>query len=279
MNKKFYFLAGLPRSGNTLFASVLNQNPEINVSSNSLLSSILYSIVDNNIVNLEKNLIYKNFPDKRSLYDSIRGCFTGYYENWNGSIIIDRSNWGTPYNLKMLEEFCPNQPKFICLVRPTLDVLCSFLRLYAKNGLIDIKNKYQVERTCEELMVEKGVVARGIYSVTNLLRSEYKDDVLLINYENLCDNTNFEINRVYNFLEIKPFKHKLKEIKQYKINGIEYNDNINDYYKDLHKLRKTIKKSSHMVSRILTPEIINRYKHLDFKDLNNQAFQAHLNDL
>ena len=142
MHKKFYFLAGMPRAGNTLFASILNQNSIINVSSNSLLSSILYSVVNNNIINLENNLIYKQFPDKKSLYDSVKGCFKGYYENWSGSVIIDRSNWGTPYNLKMLKEFCPNEPKFICLVRPTLEVLCSFIRLYSKNGLVNIKNKH-----------------------------------------------------------------------------------------------------------------------------------------
>ena len=38
---KFFFLIALPRSGNTLFASIMNQNPEIVCTGNSITLEIM----------------------------------------------------------------------------------------------------------------------------------------------------------------------------------------------------------------------------------------------
>ena len=44
MKKKIYYLAGLPRAGNTLLGSILNQNPKVKVSPNSMLVEIAATI-------------------------------------------------------------------------------------------------------------------------------------------------------------------------------------------------------------------------------------------
>ena len=43
MKKQYYFLSGIPRSGNTLLSSILNQNKKIASTPNSLISEILYN--------------------------------------------------------------------------------------------------------------------------------------------------------------------------------------------------------------------------------------------
>ena len=40
-NKKLFFLVALPRSGNTLFASIINQNPNIVCTANSITLEIM----------------------------------------------------------------------------------------------------------------------------------------------------------------------------------------------------------------------------------------------
>ena len=40
-NRKLFFLIAMPRSGNTLFASVMNQNPEIAATANSITLEIM----------------------------------------------------------------------------------------------------------------------------------------------------------------------------------------------------------------------------------------------
>ena len=44
--KKYYFLAGLPRAGNTVLSSILNQNSREQVSANSFVSRIFPYILD-----------------------------------------------------------------------------------------------------------------------------------------------------------------------------------------------------------------------------------------
>ena len=46
--KEIFFLEGLPRAGNTLLGSILNQNPDIAVTANSITPDILYNIFEDN---------------------------------------------------------------------------------------------------------------------------------------------------------------------------------------------------------------------------------------
>ena len=41
--KKIYYLIGMPRAGNTLFGSLLNQNPRVRVTANSIVPEIMWS--------------------------------------------------------------------------------------------------------------------------------------------------------------------------------------------------------------------------------------------
>ena len=50
--KQMFFLHGLPRAGNTLLGSLLNQNPKIAVTANSICADMLgelYSLINTDI--------------------------------------------------------------------------------------------------------------------------------------------------------------------------------------------------------------------------------------
>jgi len=40
--KEIYFLTSLPRAGNTLLGSIINKNPKINLTANTLLTDVIY---------------------------------------------------------------------------------------------------------------------------------------------------------------------------------------------------------------------------------------------
>ena len=44
-DKQIYFLCATPRSGNTLFASLMNQNPDIAVTANSITLEIMKELI------------------------------------------------------------------------------------------------------------------------------------------------------------------------------------------------------------------------------------------
>jgi len=61
-NKQLFFLVAQPRSGNTLFASIMNQNPEIAATPNSITLEIMKDLF------LLKNTdVFLNYPDHKSL--------------------------------------------------------------------------------------------------------------------------------------------------------------------------------------------------------------------
>jgi hypothetical protein len=61
-NKQLLFLVAQPRSGNTLFASIMNQNPEIAATANSVTLEIM-----KDLFLLKQTDVFQNFPDHRSL--------------------------------------------------------------------------------------------------------------------------------------------------------------------------------------------------------------------
>lgn len=260
MNKKYYFLSGLPRSGNTVLSSILIQNPEIKVSPNSFLSTIFCQILDQ-----DNNPAFHNFPEYQSLKDCASSLFESYYKSWKANIIIDRSPWGTDGNLKILKDYCPNKPKFICPTRNILEVLSSFIILYNKNKIIDINDKKEVEKTCYNLLSEGGFIFKSISSINNLSKGNY--DVYFMKYDEFCQDPQMEIKKIYEFLNIKSFSHYFKDIKQFEINGVKYQDDIHQSYINLHKVKPIISKNKFDVSDVLPQNIIRQYCYLNFDNL------------
>ena len=262
-SKKYYFLAGLPRAGNTVLSSLLNQNPRVQVSANSIVASIFYYILSQ-----EDTLFYKNFPDLQSIRDCASAVFDSYYKSWEGNIIIDRAPWGTQGNLRILEDYCPNELKFICPIRDVNQVLASFVLNYYKSGALNKQNEKEVEDHCHRMMgsssIQEGVVARALEGISNFVKPEYSDRVYFMHYDNFCENAEEELNNIYDFLEIKRYKHNFNTIKQYEMNGIKYNDNIDIGYYNLHTIKESIQKSHYRVEDVLPPSIIKEYSHLTF---------------
>ena len=57
--KKYFFLNSLPRSSNTLLGTIINQNPQVSITANTILTDVIYQL------HLLKNTeIYQNFPDE-----------------------------------------------------------------------------------------------------------------------------------------------------------------------------------------------------------------------
>jgi hypothetical protein len=244
-DKKVFFLCGLPRSGNTLLGSIINQNPKLNVTANTILIDVVYSLYL-----LKENNIYKNFPDNKSLDNIIKNAFNNYYKNWKTDFIIDRGAWGTPANLNVLKSII-NKPKFIILYRPVLECLASFIK---------IENPKNIEERCHELMNEDGMIGKNLWSIKNILKNN--ENYIIINYLDLINSTKKEIEKIYTFLNVKFFDHVFKNINQFSVNGVKYNDSV--LLAPLHTIRTDkIKLNKYNIKDYLPTNIIRQYSNLD----------------
>ena len=76
--KQMFFLHGLPRAGNTLLGSILNQNSKIAVTANSPCADML-----GELCMIKHTDIFKNFPDHKSFDSVTKSLFENYnYELW-----------------------------------------------------------------------------------------------------------------------------------------------------------------------------------------------------
>ena len=261
-------MAGLPRSGNTLISCILNQNPKIKVSANSLVSEIFY-----NLEVLKNNNIYQNFPDEKSLENVISNIFDSYYRHWECEYIIDRSVWGTPDNLFLLQKYLKNDIKIISPVRDLLhvissmydqqnDILNNIINSWSSSGWRMPCDKTLEEVKCEILMEKDSMIEKSLLSVKNLSSKQNKKFTKFIEYDDLVENTEKEIKKIYEFLDIEYYNHDYTNLKQYEVNGIKYNDYVVGQKNNMHYIKSQITKSKTDLKKF-NQKIISRYSNLE----------------
>ena len=240
-----YFLCSLPRAGNTLLGSIVNQSQHVKVTANTILTDVIYQLQL-----IKEYEIYKNFPNEKSLDNIIKNVFNNYYENWKVDNIIDRGPWGTPGNLELLKLII-KKPKFIILYRPVLECLASFIK---------IEKPINLETRCHQLMSDDGIIGKNLWSIKNIIKE--KEDYLIINYKDFIKNPNKEIKTMFDYLEIAFKDFDLSNLKQFSANNINYNDSI--YKAQLHTIRTDkIKLNKYNIEGYLPANIIKQYSNLD----------------
>jgi hypothetical protein len=252
--KEIFFLCGMPRAGNTLLSSILNQNKDIASSGHTPLSAIFLYFSD-----LKKQDIYTNFLNEKSFNNLEKELLNNYYKDWKQSTIIDRGYWGKEGILEILKNIYGNKLKIIFLKRDLIEVLASFIDWSNKNKNSFLNKHFlNVEQKCNFLMDKEGIIQYQLDCYDNLIKPENKKLVKFIEYDNLIKNPEKIINEIYNFLNIKKFKHDFKKLNQLNINDIKYNDE--SFGDNLHTIKtKGITKTKRNIKDIIPKIIIDRY--------------------
>ena len=256
-NKQLFFLVAMPRSGNTLFASIMNQNPKIACTANSITLEIM-----KDLFLLKETDVFQNYPDHKSLNNVLDSVFDIYYKDWPQDIIIDRGPVTTPGNLEVMQKHFKRPFKCIVLLRDLMDVLASLMKWYTENPSSYI-NKYGY-RTDEEklsaIMSKKAVVAKDLEAIKNSYN--YPEMCLYIKYDDLVTQPEKEIRRVYEFINLPYFNHKFKDLKQININGMGYDDTV--VGKNMHTIRTEVKKEYNPYINKIPERIRKKYEHIRF---------------
>ena len=262
--KKFFYLHGLPRAGNTLLGSIINQNPKVAVTANSIIADML-----GELYTLKNISIFKNFPDHKSFDSVTKSLFDNYYKDWSQDYIIDRAPWGMPINLKFLKKV-QDEIKIIVLVRDVEEILASFIK-WSQREPTSFVNQYgvkTVEEKCDMLMKTDGQIVKELIGVKHLLDHQPRDMYHIVEYNDLCDNPKQTIEGIYDFLGIYRFNHRYNNLDQFQVNGMKYDDNI--VGQNLHTIETNSINSNNYnefkenVNDILPKSIIEKYNILNF---------------
>ncbi|XLV71399.1 sulfotransferase family protein [Ralstonia syzygii subsp. celebesensis] len=200
MTAKFHFIAGLPRSGSTLLAALLRQNPRFHASMSSPLARMTSSVLVE-MTGEDGPLVS---PDKRR--GVLRGLFDAYYaeESATREVIFDTNRgWGT--RLPLLTELF-GDVKMICMVRDVARVMDSFEVLVRKNvfersGLfLDERERATVYSRTEALLLPNRTIGYALASLKEAVYGEHARSVLVVEYDHLVRFPAQTLRLIYQFL-------------------------------------------------------------------------------
>ena len=256
-NKQLFFLVAMPRSGNTVFASLINQNPEIVCTANSITLDIMKELH-----HLKMTDMFRNFPDHRSLDNVMNVVYDFYYKDWPQSIIIDRGPVMTTGNFEVMQKHFKRPFKCIVLLRDLMDVLASYMKWYTENSDA-FPNKFNLKNDEEKLswlMHKDGAVAKELKAIKNSYN--YKDICHYVKYDDLVSQPEQEIRKVYQFMNLPYFNHRFQDLQQVEVNGMSYDDTV--LGKNMHNIRSTVSKVPNPYIEKIPERIRQKYEHIRF---------------
>ena len=208
--KQFVALSGLPRTGSTLLSAILSQNPEIHAEGNSAVCQLMWDM-QQSVVNSEQI----KASNKNVLDALVKPIPHTYYADVAKPIVIDKCrSWTLPANVEILNRYFDDAPKVIVLVRPLVEIVASFMSLRKKNGWTDLEADL-LEDGSEPIM-------RSLAGV-EWARKNNNGEFLFVTYDELVDDTQASLDRIYEHCGWQPFAHNLDNIvNQYKENDAIY---------------------------------------------------------
>jgi len=265
--KTIHYLAGLPRSGNTVLSSILNQNPNFYSSPLSPTTDLAWAIVRE----YSQNSNALRNQNLKTLKNVLKGMQHSLYENIEQPIIFDREKfWATPGNLSLLKESINPNPKIIFTTRNILEILASYIKEDKKNPFIDnlMEEKDFYPRfylpiddaRCEFIMSQDYQVSKSLTGLSFGMQEKHKDNFHFVDYNNLVNNPKEIMEGIYKFLEIDYFEHDFQNIVKKEVD----NHKAVGESKTLHYVRKSLNKISEKPENILSPYILNKYRDATF---------------
>lgn len=226
MNKTLHFLSGIPRSGSTVLAAILNQNPLTHVSTTSGLVHALDGLAN---TWHSQGLLNENDPNREKLAQTMRGMIDAFYADTDKPIVIDKGRgWPIPIIMQAMVQVLGHTPKIIATVRPVPDCMASFVRL--------------VKPTDLDLFMYEGQLADHLKAAYLSLEQGYEampECFLFIEYDKLMADPKSELKRVHDFLELPDFEYDLNNIDGSTVK--EDDENLHGYY-GMHDIKPVLAK-------------------------------------
>jgi sulfotransferase len=198
MGTNITFLSGLPRTGSTLLTSILSQNSALHTEGNSALCQLMWDM-QVSCCNAEQ---LQNRPDAQNkLLTSIPEVF---YQGVEGNIVDKCRSWTLPANLELIDKYITKSPKIIVMLRPIVDIVKSFVLVRGMNGWSN---------------PEAGLLDDGSEPIMRSLdgikyaKSIDSGQFLYLWYDDLVNNPEQTINKVYDFCGWEKFNHQFDNIK------------------------------------------------------------------
>ena len=265
MDKTFYFMAGLPRSGSTLLSSILNQNPRFYSGPSSPVLGAMFAVEQN----FMGNELYHGYPKPDQVREIIGSIPHHFYSDVQKPVVFDKNRAWTA-RVHYIEGYIGQQAKILVPVRRIDEILTSILTMIHRNpfqegqpriNFVDeqlIKTDIPINdlNRCMYLLNDGGIVYESLNAIMMGFQQNVSDKMHFVDYNDLVDNPEKIMEDIYDFLGEEFYDHDFGSIS-----NIHREDDLITYgLSDMHQVRSEVKKTSSPPASILPEEILDLYE-------------------
>lgn len=268
MQKKYYFMSGLPRSGSTLLSALLNQNPRFHSGPSSPVVPTMLTL-EQALSQDELFLAYPKVPQAAKIIASV---LENYYSDIDKPVIFDKNrSWVD--RLHYIPGYFGVEPKVLYPVRNIEEILASFISMYRRNpykgeGKISFLDEMLIKSNiplsddarCEFLCSNMGIVGQSYNGLKKVFAEGKQNQIHLIEYNDLINEPEQTMHKIYDYLEEEYFQHNFEYIENI------HRERDREVYglADMHEVRSKLEKVSTNPAEILSENILSKCKNTEF---------------
>ncbi len=261
--RKFHFISGLPRSGSTLLAALLRQNPRFYAGMSGPVASLFEGVVSQVSAGSELSSMVNDEQRARIL----QGLFDSYYADRDEEVIFDTNRAWTA-KLPALMKLFP-QSKLICCVRDISWIMDSMERQFRGNAFEHTRlfntpgERATVYTRVEALAHANRLVGFPYHALREACWSEHAEQLVIVDYELLVHRPKDVIGLIYQFLGEAPFEHDFEAVEY---DAPDFDSQLG--VAGLHTVHKKVEPRPRQT--ILPPDLFQKFSNMAFwRDLQN----------
>ncbi len=253
MERRFHFISGLPRSGSTLLAGLLRQNPRFHAGMSGPVGGLFNTLQGEMSGRNEYSVFIADTQRRRLLH----GLFDGYYgQEFSAGVIFDTNRiWCS--KLRLLNELFP-AAKVIACVRHMPWIIDSIEQLVRKNAfqpssIFNYQPGGTVYSRAEGLANGDGMVGFAYNALKEAYYSEDTANLMLLQYETLVSEPAKAVKAIYDFIGEPAFQHDFDNVS-YDANEFDLRAGT----PGLHTVRQKIEARER--TSVLPPDVFRRFE-------------------
>lgn len=258
--KTYHFLSGLPRSGSTVLASILNQNPEVYVTPTSPMLNITVKMQE---AWREDPTVIANYYEEQAR-NLTKAMLPAFWQHRPEPIIIDKGR-GWAKNLPTASALFGKDIKILSVERDLPSIMASWLSLIRKQNTVSVVDKkligYGYAITDENRMGEMwfNMVKDCMEGIRQVRQEAKPGQLFIVKYDELISHAPKLLKDIEKFLELPEWNYDFDHIE---------NDTIDDDltawgFEGLHTIRPKLEKVSKNPREILGDELYYRFVELE----------------
>lgn len=260
---RYHFISGLPRSGSTLLAAILRQNPRFHAGMTSPVGALFAGMLQQFAAGTEFGSTITQEQRRRL----VRGLFEAYYADRSDKSVVFDTNRMWSAKLPALADLFP-QAKVIACVRNVAWVMDSIERRYRSNPyeltrlFNDDTERATVYSRVDTLAQRNRLVGYAWAALKEAFYGEHADKLLVVDYDLLAQAPQKVIPLVYRFVGEEPYAHDYENV-QY--DAPEFDEGLGVH--GMHRIRPKVALEER--ATVLPPDLFAQYAALSF--WNNTA--------